>query len=461
MPVVARRVSELIGQTPLFELAVDDKTGTRLFLKLETMNPTGAAKIRMARSMVLDAERRGLLRPGGHIIESTSGNTGLGLAVVARERGYRFTAVVDHHACSAKLNAMQAMGAELEFVSDEGDGLSTSVREERAAEMADLEGPDAFFQAQHENLANGVGYFSLAEELLEDLDKIDILLGAVGTGGSLFGTAQGLRDRGCDARLIGVEPEGSIAFGGPAHDYWQSGTGTPEGAVPGVHVDQDLRRIDERDRIKVSDVDAFATTRALAARLGLMIGGSSGSSVYAALTRLDEFPDHSTVVVVINDDGEKYLDTVFDDEWMSDRDLIDKVREAEVAGLLERYRPRHRPDPREIEVLRHLHYALPDTFAIENGLAGATLEDYADRQVPQAKLTHLLHLVDMPVHEIAELLAAGNDDHVYLALEKHRQRLTDQATQVAQVLASMRSAENTHTILMPDPAMDLDGAAAK
>lgn len=167
------------------------------------------------------------------------------------------------------------------------------------------------------------------------------------------------------------------------------------------------------------------------------------------------------MVVVINDDGEKYLDTVFDDEWMSDRDLIDKVREAEVAGLLERYRPRHRPDPREIEVLRHLHYALPDTFAIENGLAGATLEDYADRQVPQAKLTHLLHLVDMPVHEIAELLAAGNDDHVYLALEKHRQRLTDQATQVAQVLASMRSAENTHTILMPDPAMDLDGAAAK
>nr|WP_083913808.1 pyridoxal-phosphate dependent enzyme [Nocardia concava] len=469
MPVIARRVSELIGQTPLFELAVSAATGSRLFLKLETMNPTGAAKIRMARSMVLDAERRGLLRPGGHIIESTSGNTGLGLAVVARERGYRFTAVVDHHACTAKLNAMRAMGAELEFVSDEGDdGLSTSAREERAAEMAAQEGPGAYFPAQHENLANGVGYFGLAEELLTDLAKIDILVGAVGTGGSLFGTAEGLRAQGCVPRLVGVEPEGSIAFGGPAHDYWQSGTGTPEGAVPGVHVDRDLRLIDERDRIKVSDVDAFATTRALAARLGLMIGGSSGSSVYAALTRLDEFPDHSIVVVIINDDGEKYLDTVFDDEWMSDRDLLDKEREDVVTALLARHRPPNRPDPGEIEVLRHLHYALPDTFAIENGLTGATLEDYADEQVPRAKLIHLLHLVDMPLHEIGELLAGG-EDHVYLALEKHRQRLADQATLVAQALASMRAQqrdlrehERTHTILVPDAmAAEMDGAAAK
>ncbi|MVU81658.1 pyridoxal-phosphate dependent enzyme [Nocardia sp. ET3-3] len=462
MPVIARRMSELIGQTPLFELAVDQCTGTRLFLKLETMNPTGAAKIRMAQSMVLDAERRGLLRPGGHIIESTSGNTGLGLAVVARERGYRFTAVVDHHASSAKLNAMRAMGAELEFVSDEGDGLSTSVREERAAEMAALEGENAYFPAQHDNLANGVGYHTMAAELLADLERVDILIGAVGTGGSLFGTARGLRDLECHPRLVGVEPEGSIAFGGPAHDYWQSGTGTPEGAVPGVHVDQDLHRIEERDRIKVSDADAFATARTLAAQLGLMIGGSSGGSVYAALTRLHEYPAHSTVVVIVNDDGEKYLDTVFDDEWMSDRDLIDQQHEAEIAALLARYRPPSRPDPREIEVLRQLHYALPDTFAIENGLTGATLHDYVDAKVPQARLIHLLHLVDMPVHEIAYLLATKNEDDVYLALEKHRQRLTDLASMVGQVIAGMRAPDQTHTIHVPDTAArEIDGTAAK
>ncbi|QVI23398.1 pyridoxal-phosphate dependent enzyme [Nocardia tengchongensis] len=463
MPVIARRVSELIGRTPLFELAVSPITGTRLFLKLETMNPTGTAKIRMARAMVLDAERRGLLRPGGHIVESTSGNTGLGLAVVARERGYRFTAVVDNHACKAKLNAMRAMGTVLEFVSDDGDdGLSTSAREERAAELAAQLG--AYFPAQHANPANGVGYVALAGELVADLGHVDVLVAAVGTGGSLFGTARGLRERGCDPRLIGVEPEGSIAFGGPGHDYWQSGTGTPIGAEPGVHVDQDLHLIEERDRVKVSDVNAFATTRALASELGLLIGGSSGSSVYAALTRIDEFPCHSTVLVIINDDGEKYLDTVFDDEWMADRDLLDVEREAEIARLLAAHRPAARPDPRERAALRHLHYALPDDYAVENGLTGRPLREYADAKVPEATLIHQLELVDMPAHEIGELLAAGDDGLVCLALDKYRQRLEDQAAMLAQLIAKMRGGTPeppaTHTILMPDATPATDSALA-
>ncbi|MEV6767409.1 cysteine synthase family protein [Nocardia sp. NPDC051030] len=464
MPVIARRVSELIGQTPLFELAVSPMTGTRLFLKLETMNPTGAAKIRMARAMVLEAERRKLLEPGGHIIESTSGNTGLGLAVVARERGYRFTAVVDHHACQAKLNAMKAMGAKLVFVADEGDdSLATSAREDLAEKLAKEEGHTAYFPAQHNNLANGIGYFALAEELVADLDHIDVLIGAVGTGGSLFGTAQGLRQLGREPRLVGVEPEGSIAFGGPAHDYWQSGTGTPLGAEPGAQVDQDLHLIAEKDRLKVSDVDAFATTRALAAEVGLMIGGSSGSSVYAALTRLEEYPHHSTVVVIINDDGEKYLDTVFDDEWMSDRDLIDRQREAEVTRMLRSFAPPNRPDPREIKVLRDLHYGLPDTFAVENGLTGATLSDYVDQQVPKAKLIHQLHLMDMPFDEISGALSADSDDSMLHALENHRKRLHEQATMVDRAIASMRRADapqpaGTHTILVPTITAEVDPA---
>ncbi|WP_143650183.1 pyridoxal-phosphate dependent enzyme, partial [Streptomyces tricolor] len=119
-PAVVRRVSELIGATPLFELCRTE-SDARLLLKLEQFNPTGTAKIRMARQMVVDAEERGLLRPGGRIIESTSGNTGLGLAVVAAERGYTFTAVVDHHAAKDKLRAMRAMGTELVYVADAGD----------------------------------------------------------------------------------------------------------------------------------------------------------------------------------------------------------------------------------------------------------------------------------------------------------------------------------------------------
>ncbi|WP_280381499.1 PLP-dependent cysteine synthase family protein [Nocardia wallacei] len=331
------RVTDLIGNTPLFELAATD-TGTRLLLKLEQFNPTGAAKIRMAREMVRDAERRGLLKDGGHIIESTSGNTGLGLAVVAAERGYRFTAVVDHHACKDKLRAMRAMGAELVYVADDGDdSLATSAREDLAEAMAAAR-PDAYFTEQHNNDANALGYYAVAEELLEDLGSVDILLSAVGTGGSLFGTARRLRELGCAPRVIGVEPVGSIAFGGKGGPYWQSGTGTPPGATVGTAVDYTL--LDEG--VKVTDVAAFATARAVAAKLGLLIGGSAGGSVHAALTRLEQFPPGSTVVTIVCDGGEKYLDTVFDDGWMNERDLLDESAEHAVLELLERYSPARR-----------------------------------------------------------------------------------------------------------------------
>ncbi|MBH0776067.1 PLP-dependent cysteine synthase family protein [Nocardia bovistercoris] len=333
MPLVTR-VTDLIGRTPLFELATT-ATGTRLLLKLEQFNPTGAAKIRMAREMVLDAERRGLLRDGGHIIESTSGNTGLGLAVVAAERGYRFTAVVDHHASKDKLRAMRAMGAELVFVADDGDDeLATSAREDLAEAMA-AERPDAYFTEQHNNDANAVGYYSVADELLEDVERVDILLSSVGTGGSLFGTATRLRQLGCIPRVIGVEPVGSIAFGGPGGPYWQSGTGTPPGATIGTAVDYSL--LDEG--VKVSDIDAFAAARTVAARNGLMLGGSAGGSVFVGLARLEEFPPGSTVVTIVCDGGEKYLDTVFDDTWMAERDLLAPEVEARVAELLARYAP--------------------------------------------------------------------------------------------------------------------------
>lgn len=339
MPLVTR-VTDLIGRTPLFELAIT-ATGTRLLLKLEQFNPTGAAKIRMAREMVDDAEERGLLKDGGHIIESTSGNTGLGLAVVAAERGYRFTAVVDHHASKDKLRAMQAMGAELVFVADEGDdSLATSAREDHAGAMA-AASPNAYFTEQHNNDANARGYYAVAEELLDDVDTVDILLSAVGTGGSLFGTATRLRQLGCYPRVIGVEPVGSIAFGGPGGPYWQSGTGTPPGATIGTAVDYSL--LDEG--VKVSDRAAFATARALARELGLMVGGSAGGSVHAALTRLEEFPPGSTVVTLVCDGGEKYLDTVFDDEWMAARDLLDSETEREVHEMLTRYAPAGRRHP--------------------------------------------------------------------------------------------------------------------
>lgn len=327
---IVTRVTDLIGHTPLFQLC-RTAAGTRLLLKLEQFNPTGAAKIRMARQMILDAERTGDLRPGGRIVESTSGNTGLGLAVMAAERGYRFTAVVDHHACRDKLAAMRAMGAELVYASAGDDTeLATSAREDLAAKLA-AEDDSAFFTEQHNNPSNALGYRAVAHELTAALgNSIDYLICPVGTGGSLFGTARELRANGIDVTVVGVEPVGSIAFGGPGGPYYQSGTGTPPGAVVGSAVDYGL--LDEG--VKVSDMTAFATVRAIARHCGLLIGGSAGGAVYAALQRVTTLPAGTTAVTLVCDGGEKYLDTVFDDSWMRDRDLLALDLEADILRLL-------------------------------------------------------------------------------------------------------------------------------
>ncbi|MEV4184081.1 pyridoxal-phosphate dependent enzyme, partial [Streptosporangium canum] len=189
----------------------------------------------------------------------------------------------------------------------------------------------AVFTEQHNNPGNAEGYRPLARELAEALPEgVDYLVGAVGTGGSLCGTGRELRRTMPRMRIVGVEPVGSIAFGGPGGPYHQSGTGTPPGAPVGALVDFDL--IDEGR--KVSDRRAFGAARALARRTGLLVGGSAGGVVYEALRLMTAVPPRSTVVAVLNDTGEKYLDTVFDDGWMAGHDLLDPAVEREVDDLL-------------------------------------------------------------------------------------------------------------------------------
>jgi cystathionine beta-synthase len=326
---VVSRVSDLIGRTPLFQLCATG-SGTRLMLKLEQLNPTGSAKVRMAEQMITEAEQDGRLGPGGHIVEPTSGNTGLGLALVAIERGYRFTAVVDHHACADKLRAMAALGAELVYVGErDSTGPQTIRRREVAAQLA---AAGAFWADQHNNPGNGGGYRALAHELLADLfGDVDYLISAIGTGGSLCGTVRELRALGSRVTSIGVEPAGSIIFDGQPGPYWQTGSGSPAGFPVGLNVDRSL--IDEG--IQVGDREAFATARVLARRNGLLVGGSTGGAVYAALHRLDALPPGSTAVSLVCDAGEKYLDTVFNDDWLRARGLHSPALEDDITTLID------------------------------------------------------------------------------------------------------------------------------
>ena len=235
---IVTEFSDFIGGTPLYELARTG-SGSRLLLKLEQFNPTGSCKVRMAREMILAAEHDGRLKPGGHIVEPTSGNTGTGLAFIAIERGYKYTAIVDNHASRDKLLAMKALGANLIFVEGGTDKPSTVKRRQMAEKIAKSTG--AFWPDQHYNPSNSNGYANIATELLDDLDTdVDYLIGAVGTGGTLCGTVKELRNLGSKATSIGVEPVGSIIFGGKPGKYWQTGAGAPEGFTVGSNVNYSL-----------------------------------------------------------------------------------------------------------------------------------------------------------------------------------------------------------------------------
>lgn len=328
---IATTCSELIGGTPLYELARTG-SGSRLLLKLEQLNPTGSCKVRMAREMVLGAERDGRLKPGGHIVEPTSGNTGLGLALVAIERGYKFTAIVDHHASRDKLRAMRALGVNLVYAEGKGDGPSTVERRRLAGQIVEATG--AFWPDQHHNPDNNRGYAGLAAELLRDLDTdVDYLVAAVGTGGTMCGTVRELRRLGSQVTSIGVEPVGSIIFGGPAGKYWQTGAGAPGGFTVGPNVDHAL--IDEG--LTVRDIDAFTAARVVARRTGMLVGGTSGAAIHVALQRLALVEPNSTMVVLVCDAGEKYLDSVYDDDWLRERQLLDELAHLRLHRLFDAY----------------------------------------------------------------------------------------------------------------------------
>ncbi|WP_293765675.1 cysteine synthase family protein [uncultured Aquitalea sp.] len=317
--MVLNKVTDLIGNTPILSISVPAKN-TRLLLKIEKNNPGGSIKDRMARNMVIAALKSGRLKSGGVVVESSSGNTGCGLAIAAIEFGLRFIVVVDHHAAQDKIAVMRALGAEIRYV--EGDYREDEVavveRQRLAAEIA-CQIPGAVFMNQSDNAANAGGYGDFVHELICQTRNVDAYVGCVGTGGSMTGIARGLKVHNPRAKTIAVEPAGSIVFGQPGHPYYQSGTGTPAGDTVGLVLDYSCIDLG----VQVTDAQAFETARYIARRTGLLVGGSTGGAIYKALELIHSGLIGGNVVTAVADGGEKYLHTVFSESWLKERNLLD------------------------------------------------------------------------------------------------------------------------------------------
>lgn len=318
--MIAKKITDLIGNTPMLELEMKNNEW-KVFLKLEKFNPGGSMKDRMALNMIEQAENDGILKPGGTIIESSSGNTAIGLAIASAIKGYKFIAVVDHHASKEKIDMIKAYGGEIVVV---GDGYKDNevavIERENTAKRMSEEMPNSFFPNQADNFNNRSAYIdTLANELINDLDCVDSFYGAIGTGGSACGTAMGLKKQNSNTEINVIEPEGSILFGGPGKPYFQSGTGNPINAPIPKIIDYTLIN----NNFFATDKEAFNTCRFFSKNYGLLIGGSAGGVLYKALEDINKKRGSGKAVVLLCDGGEKYLNNIFNDEWMSKNDLID------------------------------------------------------------------------------------------------------------------------------------------
>ena len=341
---IARHISELIGNTPLVQLNSVVAPGSGLVAaKIEYLNPGGSSKDRIAIKMIDAAEAAGELKPGGTIVEPTSGNTGVGLALVAQQRGYRCVFVCPDKVSEDKRNVLRAYGAEVVVcptaVAPDDPASYYSVSNRLVEEIDGAWKPDQY--------SNPMGpeshYETTGPEIWADTDgKITHFVAGVGTGGTITGTGRYLKEV-SDGRVqvIGADPEGSVYSGGTGRPYLVEGVG--EDFWPSAYDPAVPDRI-----IAVSDADSFEMTRRLAREEALLVGGSCGMAAVAALKVAEEAGPDAVVVVLLPDGGRGYLSKVFNDAWMSSYGFL----RSRLDGSVE--------DVTVGEVLRRKSGALPD-----------------------------------------------------------------------------------------------------